>query len=471
MDKQSKVFLINLGIYCSSTKQKEENVKEKQNEGKGNGPHKRRNNNHRQNRKGKGGDRRKGNRSKGQKGSKREPYQVPIDEKKKRVVLHRQPHGDEVLCLSFLLTRKGRKAFPNVFPNGELDFSRIEFVDRNDLPNNRTYKQRPAALHVGCGGDPRFDEHVCDNPNWEAACTLMARHLGLLNHPWWKRTIEDVRREDREGRATNGEIAYAMKGLYDTHGGTPEGDQQVIEWGMLAYETQVKSLREEWLALKDVEKNPRVRGQKWDQRLRTLKPMTTKTARVLMEEAGEEKLDWFLKLARESREIIEMRRRHAREHFLDQAECRRFELKEGVGIVPKGTPIRFFSIISDNAEMANVCWRKFSADVLVIRRKSGHTAIMTRHDLGLDLTELHAELERLEAEMGNSDADWILPSHRGKILNGSQKFKGVTPSELPLSIINEAVERCLSHEAVTTVGMAFSQFESEFAKLDLEPAS
>jgi len=363
----------------------------------------------------------------------------------RRLALHVQPHADEILAL-VMLEDFGGEIFPN------LDTRNIEWVDRNVLPHERSFRQRPACLHVGCGGDPRFDEHVCDNPEWEAACTLVGGALGLLTHPFLINTTEHVRREDRHGKAMNGEIAFMVKLLYLSHGGTPEGDAEVIRWAKTAYRAEIQSMKALWETFRSNHKDRKNRREAFVRKLSSMQPLTTKTAGDLLREQGSSDLVWFKRLARETLEAQTERRRQAEDTFLENARCYTVER-------PHGGKLRLFVVQSDNPEMASVAWRKFNGDIVAIRSEAGHTAIMTRTELRLNMSAAHAELQRIETADG---ADWVLVGEGTKVLNGSSRFTGVTPSGLSLDSVAAAIRRTLGIDnGLANVGLAFAAFEQQ----------
>jgi len=364
----------------------------------------------------------------------------------KRVAMHRDPHADEILAQMMLEDVSGRKVFPNLNPNN------VEYVDRNELPNDRTFRQRPACIHLGCGGDPRFDEHVHENSKWEAACTLVGRATGHITHPAWVKTIEDVRREDRHGAASNGEIAWMVKLLYQSHGA-----EETIRWARLAYNAEIKSMRELWNEIKASEKNPKKRRETFARTIEGMKPLSTKTAKLLLRKQGSEEVQWFEQLVVETLELERFRRKIAVETFLSKAKCYSIERRHD--------RLRMFVVKSDNVDMASVSWGKFKGDIIVIQRENGHVAILTRTALNLNLKRLQEELIQIEPVQG---ATWVLAGEGGKLLNGSLKFTGVIPTGLSLEDLASVIQRMLGKRGSEFGrGLAFMQFEEDLSKLVL----
>lgn len=381
----------------------------------------------------------------------------------KFVVTHIQPHADEIVCMMLLASQWGKELFPGIFPDG-FDIKKVKFIGRNKV---RHFKANAHYLYVGCGGG-EFDEHSHPNGRWEAACTLVARYLGLIDNPdrpdcpWWKKILRDVRREDREGGAIPGEIAYIIKCLYKSHGGTPKGDAEVIRWAMMAYQAEINHLKEKWESLKKAISNPEVRMGVWYEEIKKMGPMTTKVAKRYLEDQGvsSEDREWFSRLARETMEFEKTRREEARENFLAEAKVYPFQLRDG-------RCVKLYTVESDNPEMSFVVWG-FNGDIVVIRDKnSGHTAIMTKRDLGVSLAPVHHQLLKKET---NSEAEWVLPAHETKVLNGSPRFPDVVPSSLSLNdvahVITSTLGSPVGEKKGVSVSYAFTEFERRFGSIE-----
>ncbi len=344
----------------------------------------------------------------------------------KRIALHRKPHADEILAWMMLQTKAGREIFPN------LDINNVVWIS----DNNWSYRDNPDVLPVGCGKHPLFDEHADPKNDWEASCTLMARALGLLNHPWWRKTIEDVRREDCRGRAIKGEIAWMIKSLYRSHGGDVEADMQIVRWAEIAYWAEIESAKTQ-----DISRE---------------KTLTTKTARALLEKQNSPDLEWWLQLARETREIEEFRRARAKEDFLKLTKCYVFSSA-------LHGQVKLFVVENenDNEELTSVCW-SFGADILVIRKKSGLTAVQTSHrfrkdgENTLDMTEVQKEFVRLEPTIG---ATWVLAGEKGMVLNGSSAYSDVIPSGLSLNKIAIIIQEVLGDNGFTQFAVSYDVLE------------
>lgn len=387
--------------------------------------------------------------------SNRKPrYTIPVDERKKKPVMHEKPHAEELVCLLLLKSPQGQIAFPNI----RTKLEDIQFVDKNKLDHGFSYNRFPARLHVGCGGSP-FDEHVVDPKN-SCAATLLAGHLGIKNHPWWEKTIRDVCEEDRSGSRVMGNIPYMIKLLYISHGGTPEGDFEVMRWGLTALGAEIESSRRAWNKMKgDVDRKDLRR--KWNERQEKLGPLTFKTAKILLAQQNEPDLDWFVRLGKGTLDALEARRLEARETFLDKATCYLVD-KPGDGT------IRLFTIESNNPEMFTVARNMFKGDIVVIRMRTGHTAILMRYGQEFNLLGVHDELERIET---NPAAEWICPRYATgdatKVLNGSTRFLGVSPTGLTLEEIAGAIRRILGEQGSVSVGTAFDVFEEQFGKINV----
>lgn len=347
----------------------------------------------------------------------------------KRVCFHLQRHADEVLAHMMLFTRAGREVFPNLNPE--------DIVYTSD--NNRDYRDHPDTLHIGCGGDPRFDEHTLKNDKWNSACTLMAKALGLDTHPAWRKTIENVRREDREGKAIQGEIAWVLKAMYRCHGGNTDADEEVALCAEIAYGAEIDSAMEK--------------------RSMSDKPLTTKTAVTLLEKQNHPKLEWFKEMYREALRFEEITREHAKKHFLEQSKCYTFTHSE-LGL------LKLFTITSDNEGMASICWG-FGADIVVIRKTNGHTAILTNYNRGRkneenNLIILSAVLKELNLREKVSGADWVgVGQECTLLLNGSKTHPDVRPSGLSLNQIANIIRSTLGSNGFKHDALSYRELEAE----------
>lgn len=342
----------------------------------------------------------------------------------KRIALHVKPHADEILAWMMLQTKAAEEVFPN------LDINNVEWV----TDNHRFYRDHPECLHIGCGKDPRFDEHTHSKNNWDSSCTMMAKVLGLLDHPWWRKTIENVRREDRHARTTQGEIAWMIKSLYKSHSGSIEEDMKIVRWAEMAYWAEIESAKSQ-----DISKLP---------------TLTTKTARILLEKQNHPDLNWFNRMAEETRKFEEVRRVRAKEDFLKQAKCFSFK-HETLGV------LKIFAVESDNDEMASVCW-KMGADILIIRKLNGHTAIQTRRELGLSMAQVHAKLVEFEPK-GDGKFLWVLAGEESMILNGSKSFPDVVSSGFSLPKIAEIIQGEIGDNGFMHFAMSYSVLEKELS--------
>lgn len=348
----------------------------------------------------------------------------------KRVCFHLQRHADEVLAHMMLFTKAGKEVFPNLNPN--------DIVYTTD--NDRDYRDYPDTLHIGCGRDPYFDEHALRNNKWEAACTLMARALGLLDHRGWRKTIENVRREDREGKAIQGEIAWVMKALYRSHGSDNANNEEIARWAETAY----------WAEIDAAIERP----------FNSMKPLTTKTAVALLEKQDSEDLEWFQRLYKEALEYEDLMRKMAKGVFLEQASCYRFNHPE-LGL------LKLFTITSDNEGMASICWG-FGADIIVIRKTNGHTAILTNYNRDKAVSGedskiiLDMVLKQLRLRDHKKGADWVSVGQECTLLlNGSKTHPDVIPSGLSLKEIAEIIQLEIGDNSVVHLGVSYEALERE----------
>lgn len=325
----------------------------------------------------------------------------------KRVCFHRRPHADEVLAWMMLFTKAGKFTFPNLDPNN------IVFV----TDNTTDYHLRPDCLHIGCGGDPRFDEHV-GGSSYESACTLMAKALGLIHNPKWVNTLEHVRREDRKGKATQGEIAWVMKEmyryLYYCDNSNVESEKQVMIWASEAY----------WA---EIESESSVRDR----------PLTAKKATELLRAAGFPKVEWFESLYKTALQYNDLLLEAAKTYFSSGKAIPLEVNHHQYGV------LKLYVVKSGNQKMSVPCW-KAGGDILVLRNtQNDHTAIMTNYNNGKPIN-FSDTLIRLREDETVEGADWI-PVGEGctLLLNGSPTHPDVKGSGLSVEQIVEILRETL----------------------------
>lgn len=351
------------------------------------------------------------------------------------VRFHRIRHSDEILAHMMLYTEAGVEVFPNLNPDN------ISYAEDNDCD----YRDNPDVLHIGCGKDPRFDEHAIRG-NWDSACTLMAKALGLLHHFAWKKTIEDVRKEDRRGKAIKGQISWVLKSLYRSHGGNIKAEEEVAKWAEIAYWAEIDSARE--------------------RRINNTNPLTTKTAVILLEKQKNDNLQWFKKMISETSEYEEYMRERAREVF----RSKETNLKPYLFVHKRLGSMNCSTIETDNEEVSNVFREpEFDIDVMVIRKSNGHNAIMTnyrKHNKGLDLATVWQELKSRETR---ERADWVpVGEDCTLLLNGSKTHPNVLPSGLTLEEIAEIICAGLSEVGFIHQSMSRDVLEKELGGLSVK---
>jgi hypothetical protein len=269
--------------------------------------------------------------------------------------------------------------------------------------------------------------------------------------------------EDRNGTRNNHELPWMIKMLHAAGDGSPEYTAEVIRWAEVAYWSEFRTLSFHWKNLRRKIKNHRKRMSAWNSLVQKLGVLTFKKAKEYLEKQKSEDLEWFSSFGAKALKALEDRRRQAKEDFLEHASCFSFttvtQARHSNAKAEK--QVKLFLIESDNPEMDGVARNKFDGGITVIRRSTGHTAILSKHSLHLYFGEVQEELERIEV---NEGATWFMPDHGMKVLNGSISFTEVPPTGLSLQEVGDVIRRILAREEIVGVGMAFNAFEAALAE-------
>lgn len=117
------------------------------------------------------------------------------------------------------------------------------------------------------------------------------------------------------------------------------------------------------------------------------------------------------------------------------------------------------SIVSDNLQAHKAASKCSKADVVIVRRTNGHTAVLLKASLGLNLDqvakvlqteeanargEMHPTLRPELSQTGVLVENWFLPGHMQQVLNGSGTADGVEATKLSPKKILECVKVGLS---------------------------
>lgn len=366
-----------------------------------------------------------------------------------KLVTHFKPHADEILCFLMILEESGREIFPNLFKGGKFDYDAVEWCRDNVKPEES--ESRSDALFLGLGGSS-YDEHCIKGRIEDAACTLLAKDIGLFDCPWWVKSIEDVRREDREGGALQGEIPHVIKMLYRN----AEEDQGAIEnsirFGLMAYHTEVEFLKGQWEKFCGLYKNEGRRWNAWYDYLNELDgPLTTGKVKEYMKELGVSKEDyeWFSEMTRVAQNY----------EVQAKADARRILEKEGrfYPLDLNGETVYIAAVETDNQETPKVCWKYFGGQVAILvtrSKKTGHTAILSNHKFDVDLSNVGEKLQRNERQ----GAEWHIDRRGRFLLNGNaERFSDVKPTQKNMDDIVRLIQTQLDDDGRTRMGKRYSE--------------
>lgn len=370
-------------------------------------------------------------------------------------VTHYKPHADEIVCMLLLITEAGRQVFPRVFPAGEVDFTRCDF--RRNNPRTGEYKDHLESMYVGLAASDYDDHAVRNNPGENAACTLVARTIGLDKCPWWIKTLVDVAVSDRKGGDQPGSIPHLTKMLYRAFGNNEEGIQQTIYFGLMAYTVETEFLKLQWAKFSEIYKSEKKLWDAWYEYLSSLGgPITSKKAREYLAELkyGQEKIDWFIGMVKAANDYEVNSKIEARQ-ILEWGSTSYYP------VTIKGREAYVCAVETDNLEIDKICWSKKDifhrkVAVLIVKSSTGHTSLRANRDFGLDMGIIHEKLQNSETR----GAEWVLPDHRGAVFNGnSERFSEVLPTQHSIGNNSRLVQRFLDDQGRERSRKSFSELK------------
>lgn len=360
--------------------------------------------------------------------------------KKYHTVLSHRFHWDEVVAYVLFLLFGYRMGI-------DISGAKIEFIKNNRLPDGKTVEQLDAEGYLVLGeGDGRFDEHGRRNADKICCAVLVARFLGIENHPALRGLLQEVCKFDRNASATKTCIANVMKEAYAARRRPVE---KIIYWAIAAATDLVK-----WHMGKDstiiVDEsayngvflkawNDAAERQVWDDEMyaRALKDynssldkayvgsmeefhlsenegkLLTELSRiyfVMVAVSGKDEADYWLEQAAFDSVRFQETWFKARSEFLKNA----IVLKTQALVDGTTRDIRIGWIVSD-AEVMNSVWRSTDAvkrfgrlDVLVQKRRTtDNVAIFLNHSSKLHSDDLARMLRWAEIDLsGRKLPEW-----------------------------------------------------------------
>jgi hypothetical protein len=150
------------------------------------------------------------------------------------IVLHKRPHGDEILAVWILMNAFADRA-EVIFPG--ITTARILFVDAGTVFSNPSadVMEQQGILCIGVGGG-RFDEHPHNGQarkKNECSATLIATVLGVNNDQLVKPLVDYARRVDLEGKDDPFDLFSLIKTL-QLQTNTDKEMMDVILWSVAA---------------------------------------------------------------------------------------------------------------------------------------------------------------------------------------------------------------------------------------------
>ncbi|MFA6429281.1 MAG: hypothetical protein WCV84_02165 [Patescibacteria group bacterium] len=295
----------------------------------------------------------------------------------------------------YILRSFGEESFPGI--------SSAEIVFWTAIPDGKTAEQveREGVLTVDLGG--MFDHHLANKTSGkrtECASTIIARALGVEDHPALKKLLTWAKRDDLEGKGTISadplDRAFGLSGIImNLNREFRDDPRQALDIVMTILAVHV---REEFRRQIEL-------PQEWEQ----------------LEQQG-------------------------------KAEC--FALQQG------SAELNAAIVESDNSALAGFLRAAKKIDLVIQRRTTNHTNIITQQLRSIDLQPVIAALRVAEADkkgvqlsaskeelMGSGRLDpideWYYDDAANTIQNGGVQPQGVTPTRLSkdevIAIVKDAI--------------------------------
>ncbi len=418
------------------------------------------------------------NQNRGSKSIPARPAHVAV--KKYHTVLSHRFHWDEVVAYVLFLLFGHRMGI-------DISGAKIVFLKNNRLPDGKTVEQLEAEGYLLLGeGEGQFDEHGRRNADKICCAVLVARFLGIENHPAIKGLLQEVCEFDRNATATKTCIANVMKEAFVARRRPVEN---IIYWAIAAATDLVKwHMGKDSTVMIDVDAynavflkawNDAADRKVWDDEMydRAMKDFSATVAneRKLYTElsmvyftmvaiSGKEEADYWLGEAAFDTIRYQETWFKARTEFLKNAVV----LKTQALVDETTRDIRIGWIVSD-AEVMNSVWRSTEAvkrfgrlDVLVQKRRTtDNVAIFLNHSSKLRSDDLARMLRWAEIDLSGrklplweelscgetheSAPEWYY--HRTKELGRSAFYNGSIshPHVIPTRISAKGLQEIVCH--------------------------
>lgn len=279
--------------------------------------------------------------------------------------------------------------------------SRADVVFMTAVPPSKTAEdfEKEGTLLIDLGKS-RFDHHTdAHGRRDQCASTLIAEALGLSQRPELRKLLQYVKRDDLEGKGTLStdplDRAFGLSGIISNMNRVhAENPQAVLDFVISVFATHV---------FEEYKRQVEMPAE-W----KTLKASGKGQEMVITTKAGQ--------------------------------------------------PLRIVALESDNVSLPGFLRAVTKADVIIQRRSTGHTNIITRQEAKLDLRELVATLRLEEASRKGValevDAEtlrkpnhvpgveeWFYDTAATTIQNGGIRPEGVTPTRIDFPTITLIVQR------------------------------
>ncbi len=316
--------------------------------------------------------------------------------KRYHTVLTHRLHLDEVVAIVIAMIFGSRR-------NMDVTEAKIELVYGNHLPDGKTVAEldREGILCIGEGGG-RFDEHGRKDASKTCAALLMARYLGVANHPGLKSILAEVCEFDRNATATKTAIGTIIKTRFIA-GSHAQG--KVIEWAIMGVRDMLTWSIQEGSISCDYEAYSAVFSKAWQhasehgvwtddmyqRAARDFQASAENSQRLITDlsyiyfyrvaQSGKEKADEWLYDAAYDLIIHQKKFSKACADFIDRAHIEKTTaLVEGREACIKVAFIESDSAVMDKAYRSSQAVKRFGlVDCLVQRKSSGNVGIYLNH--------------------------------------------------------------------------------------------
>lgn len=164
------------------------------------------------------------------------PVSTPVPIPTREIMLHKEPHNDEVVGGTIVRSYVAQEYFPGA------DKAVVSFVEK-DIPGTDEMFDSAQKLPLGCGGDVRFNDHRGPDGRIAGECTatLVAKYLEIDGLPAYQRLLEETLWCDTHKVGSSTLLPSVLKAV-NRH--MPNNSLRVFEWGEDAIDAIIE--RERW---------------------------------------------------------------------------------------------------------------------------------------------------------------------------------------------------------------------------------